>query len=221
MPTFAPWAYSKIKAFETCPKQFYHLKVAKDYTEPPSEHLSYGNEVHKACEKFVKEDEPLPPKFRSFKPVLDALAKKPGEKHAELKLGLNADLRPCKFFGKDVWWRGVVDLLIHDGDRGWVIDYKTGKARYADPGQLELMALATFAHYPHVKEIRAALIFLVAEEMIRKKYTRDDIEPLWAKWIKRVNVAEAAMQANVFNPKPSGLCTNHCAVLECPHNGRG
>ena len=25
----APWSFSKIKAFEKCPKQFYHLKVAK------------------------------------------------------------------------------------------------------------------------------------------------------------------------------------------------
>ena len=28
-----PWSFSRIKAFEQCPKQFYHIKIAKDYVE--------------------------------------------------------------------------------------------------------------------------------------------------------------------------------------------
>jgi hypothetical protein len=27
----APWSFSKIKAFEQCPKQFYHEKILKEF----------------------------------------------------------------------------------------------------------------------------------------------------------------------------------------------
>lgn len=62
-------------------------------------------------------------------------------------MGLTENLEPCDFFSDEVWWRGIADLVIIDEeeDLAWVIDYKTGKsARYADKGQLELMALAIF-----------------------------------------------------------------------------
>lgn len=218
---FAPWAYSKLKAFETCPKQFYHMRIAKTYTEPDSEHLLYGNEFHKAAELYVGKDIALPGRFEFTRPVLDSLKNKPGKKHCELKLGLTENLEPCDFFAKDVWWRGVVDLLIIDGPLAWVIDYKTGKSsRYADRGQLELMAMATFKHFPEVKKIRAGLLFVVASDMVREVYEDIDQQRLWADWLKRYHVAEKAVRANVFNPKPSGLCARHCMVLECPHNGR-
>lgn len=218
---FAPWSYSKLKAFETCPKQFYHMKIAKTYEEPESEHLRYGNEFHKAAELYVKGQQDLPGSFDFARPALDALIAKPGEKLAEQKLGLTEDLEACGFFDKSVWWRGVVDLLIIDGDLAWVVDYKTGKsARYADKGQLELMAMATFKHFPKIKKVRAGLLFVIAKEMVKDAYAHTDQGTLWADWLKRYHVAEKAMKSNIFNPKPSGLCRNHCLVTECPHNGR-
>jgi hypothetical protein len=221
MTSFAPWAYSKLKSFETCPKQFYHLKVAKTYTEPDSEHLLYGNEFHKAAELYVQGKEQLPDRFSYALGVLDSLKSKIGTKHCELKLGLTENLDPCEFFDKNVWWRGVIDLLILDGPVAWVIDYKTGKsAKYADTGQLELMAMATFKHYPQVEKVRAGLLFVVANEMVKDSYAEADQERLWRDWLRRYNVADKAVKVNVFNPKPSGLCARHCPVLECPHNGK-
>ena len=46
----APWSYSRIKAFEQCPKQFYHMKIAKDYKEPYTEAMRYGTELHAVAE---------------------------------------------------------------------------------------------------------------------------------------------------------------------------
>ena len=40
--SIAPWSFSKIKAFEQCPKKFYHLKIAKDYSEPETEAMYYA-----------------------------------------------------------------------------------------------------------------------------------------------------------------------------------
>ena len=167
----SPWSFSKIKAFEQCPKQFYHMKIAKDYIEKETEAMLYGTLFHEAAENFVKDDTPIPEKFKYAESALTNLKNKPGKKLCEYKLGLTEDLEPCGFFDENVWFRGIADLIILDGDTAWVVDYKTGKsARYADKGQLELMALATFKHFPEIKKVKAGLLFVIAKALIKDSY---------------------------------------------------
>jgi CRISPR/Cas system-associated exonuclease Cas4 (RecB family) len=187
--SISPWSFSKIKAFEQCPKKFYHLKVAKDYA----------------------------------KGGLDALIAKRGDKLCEYKMGLTASLEPCDFFADDVWFRGIADLVILDeeAETAWVVDYKTGKnARYADKGQLELMALATFKHFPKVKKVRGGLMFVVSNDLITDSYDLVSQGELWRKWLTDIANMESAFENDTWNANPSGLCRAHCVVLECPHNGR-
>jgi hypothetical protein len=150
------------------------------------------------------------------------LNNKRGVKICEKKLGLTADLKPCGFFNDRVWFRGIADLIIVDvlAEIAWVIDYKTGKsARYADKGQLELMALTIFKHYPEVKKVKAGLLFVVANKLIKEEYEISSEPNLWEKWLGVYGRMEKAFDTDVWNPRPSGLCKRHCKVLECPHNG--
>lgn len=219
--SIAPWSFSKIKSFEQCPKQFYHLKVVKDYSEPETEAMRYGTEFHKACEEYVRDDIPIPKKFDFVKPTLDSLLSKRGEKLCEYKMGLTANLDPCGFFSDEVWWRGIADLVILDNNLAWVIDYKTGKSsRYADKGQLELMAMATFKHFPQVKKVNAGLLFVVCNDLVKDSYDVNRESDLWNKWLSMYSKMEKAMETGVWNPNPSGLCKRHCVVTECVHNGR-
>ena len=216
------WSFSGIKSFDQCPKKFYHLKVVKDYKEPQTEATTYGTEFHKAAEEYVRDGTPLPEYFSYAQDVLDSLKKLKGEKYCEYEMGLTENLEPCGFKDDNVWWRGIVDLAIIDHEAGVarVIDYKTGKSsRYADTGQLELMALATFKHFPNVKEVRAGLIFVVCKDFIKAKYTIDDAPALWQKWLSEYNKLKSAYENDVWNPRPSGLCRKHCVVTECHHNG--
>ena len=217
----SPWSFSKIKAFEQCPKQFYHMKIAKDYIEKETEAMLYGTLFHEAAENFVKNDTPIPEKFKYAESALTNLKNKPGKKLCEYKLGLTEDLEPCGFFDENVWFRGIADLIILDGDTAWVVDYKTGKsARYADKGQLELMALATFKHFPEIKKVKAGLLFVIAKTLVKDSY-EDTVAPiLWKKWLSDYARMEKALETNTWNPRPSGLCRQHCAVIDCPHNGR-
>jgi hypothetical protein len=217
------WSFSGLKSFLGCGLKYYHLKVAKTYTEPPTEATLYGTEFHLACEEYVRDGKPLPGRFEYFKDTLDALIAKPGEKVCEKKLALNADLQPCDFFAPDCWFRGIADLLILNHDKGtaFVVDYKTGKSsQYADKGQLELMALAVFAHYPHIKKVNAGLLFVVPKQLIPATYTVENIPELWRKWLADYSKLEKAHETGVWNASPSGLCRRHCVVLDCPHNGR-
>jgi hypothetical protein len=221
MTNVAPWSFSRIKAFDTCPKQFYHTHILKEFPYEETDATRYGNEFHKAAEEFIRDGKPIPEKFAFARPTLELLDAKPGDKYCEYKFGLTRNLEPCSFFAKDVWFRGVIDLVIVDGDRAFIVDYKTGKsARYAETGQLELMAMAVFKFFPSVKKVNGGLLFVVSDEFIKDKYTAELEGEMWAKWLGEYAKMEKAAEVGVWNPRPSGLCRAYCKVLECPHNGR-
>lgn len=215
-----PWSYSKIKAFEQCPKQFYHDKILKEVPFKETEATLYGTAFHTAAEDYIGKDAPLPGKFSFAQKMLDSLKNKQGDKLCELKLGITEDLEPCGFYDDNVWFRGIADLIILDGDLAWVIDYKTGKSsKYADKGQLELMALSVFKHYPQIKTIRAGLVFVVSNDLVKGTYTEYDKPNLWEKWLSKYKQMETAAETDMWNAKPNGLCRRHCPVIECVHNG--
>ncbi len=222
MGTYKPWSFSKIKAFKQCPKQFYHVTVLNQFPFKETEATLYGTHFHEAAEFYIGKGEPLPGRFSYAQNMLDSLAAMKGEKLCEYEFGLTEDLEPCGFKDPDVWWRGIADLVILDKESGVakVIDYKSGKsARYADKGQLELMALATFKHFPEVHTVKAGLLFVVAKAFIKDVYRKEDEPSLWKKWLTEYSTMEKAFQNDVWNPIPSGLCRRHCPVTECPHNG--
>lgn len=218
-----PWSFSSIKSFDQCPKKYYHLRVAKDFKEDENkEHLIYGKRFHEAAEKYIRDGEPLPEEFNFVKGALDNLNKMPGEKLCEFKMGLKEDLSACGFFDQDVWWRGVADLIILDEEKGEarVLDYKTGKStKYADTSQLELMALAVFKHFNTIKKVKAGLLFVIANQLVKDNYHVDNQEKMWTKWLKDYERMKSSYANDVWNPRPSGLCRKHCVVTSCPHNG--
>jgi len=216
-----PWSFSKLKAFEQCPFQFYNEKVLKRYPQVESEAMLYGTRFHEAAEEYIRDSTPLPKAFLYSKDALDKLNALPGDKLCEIKMGVKADLTACEFDDEDVWWRGISDLNVMEPTYARVIDYKTGaNAKYADTGQLELMALGTFAKYSDVERVKAGLLFVVAKAFIKASYTREDIPKLWTKWLSKFSKMEAAFEHDIWNKHPSGLCRRHCPVTECPHNGR-
>jgi len=195
--------------------------VVKDVVDPPAEHLNYGLEVHKAAEDYIGKGVPIPEKYIFIKEHLDKLNLIKGEKLCEYKMGLNSNLEPCGFFDKDVWWRGVADLIIINGDKAYVIDYKTGKsAKYADTKQLELLSLALFKHFPNVKKVKGGLLFVVSNDLVKDKYEADNEGVYWAKWLEDTQRLEAAIKNDVWNKKPNFSCRAWCSVTDCEHNGK-
>lgn len=212
------WSHSNIKLFETCPRKFHAEKIEKLYPYRETEQTRYGNEVHKALELYVKDGQPLG-KFQHHQPVVDALLKIKGEKLAEQKHTLNARLKPTGWFAKDAWLRGIADLLIINGKRAFVVDYKTGSDKYPDQDQLELMALLVFQHYPEVETVKAGLLFLRTNLFVKAVYNKKDRTAMWAKWGKRYKLYKLAHEKGNFPPKPNGFCRSWCPVEHCEYHG--
>ena len=214
------WSYSSIKTFDQCPKKYFHLKVAKDVKDTPGEAAQYGTDFHEAAEMFIKDGTPIPPKFERYASVVEALASFPGQKHTELKLGVrktDTGFEPCGFFDKDVWYRGIVDIVIIDGWNAHMVDYKTGKnAKYADMKQLDLMAGAVFIHFPDVLRIKSGLAFVVSNEFPKKTHVRTELSSYMHVFQDQLYMLEQAEEHDVWNAKTSPLC-GWCPVTSCAH----
>lgn len=210
------WSFSSLKDYVNCPKQYQEIKVLKNFFKKPTPQMLYGTEVHKACEDYVREGVPLAKNYERFKPVLDALVDIPGDKYPEHKMALNIDKSPCDY-GKGYWVRGIVDLLIIDGDHAFIVDYKTGNNRYPDPKQLKLMALMTFAHFPEVSVIKAGLLFVMHESFMDEQYEREDIPKLWKAFEGDLARLQLSYDNDTWQANPTPLC-GWCPVVTCQYH---
>lgn len=214
------WSFSGLKTFQQCPRKYFHLKEAKDVVDKPHEAALYGSAVHKAAEDHIRDGVPVPKKYGYMEPILDALKNIPGERHCELELGLTEELGPCEFHALNVWWHGIIDLLVVNREKqlAHMIDYKTSKnAKYADTKQLDYMAVGVFAHFPEVTQIKSALLFVVSNDIVKKSHEvalkQDYMRPA----VMDLDRLQKARETGVWNPIRGPLC-RFCPVKTCEHN---
>ena len=199
------------------------MYVKKDVKDTGSVATRYGNLVHKAAEEYIKDGSELPKKYDFMQRTLDTFNNIKGDKHCEIRLGVakyDDVYEPTKFFAKNVWYRGIADLLIINKDKAYLIDYKTGKsANYADTKQLDLLAGAVFINFPEVKKIKSALSFVVCKKFISKEHTADMYKAYINVFDELLERIEVAAKEDVWNAVESGLC-KFCPVTSCEHNRR-
>lgn len=213
------WSHSSLKDYEGCPRRYHEVKVLKNYPFKDTEATLYGKEFHEAAEFYIKDGTDLPPQFEFARETLDVLKAKPGRKLCEHEMGVTKDLKPCGFHDKNMWVRGIADLLIIDDENltARVVDYKTGNNKYPDRDQLKLMALMVFVHFPHIRRVSGALLFVVKNDIAKASYMVGEAEEYWWDYRERVARIEQAYETGVWNPKPTPLC-GWCPVKTCEHN---
>lgn len=218
-----PWSFSSIKTYSTCPRKYLAEKVTKEVPYTDSEATIYGKEVHKALEDFIKSGVAIPDKYKNVRDLAVKLLNMPGEKYTEREFGIakrDGRLVACGFKDKDVWFRGIADLVIVNGNEAKIIDYKTGKsAKYADTKQLALMAACVFLEHPEVQIIRAGLLFTTCNAFIKATYTRERMFDIFGELSETISRREVSYNTGVFNAVPNGLCKKYCQVTSCPHYG--
>lgn len=209
--TMPSWTYSQLEKFETCPRQYYHVRVKRDVVEPPTEHTIWGERVHTALEHRVLHGTPLPDGMQQWEGIAKSLVKLPGEKLCEQKMALNRDFQPTDW--KDSWTRGIADVVVVHKDKAAVFDHKTGKRKLTH--QLMLYAGYTFAYYPHVNQVTTGFIWLKDRKIDKEVFTREDVPRIWQAFLPRVQKLESAFERDSWPCRPSGLCTGWCPVKSC------
>jgi hypothetical protein len=210
------WSYSALTGYETCPKQYYHLKVAKDIQEAPSAAMLEGSNTHTALEQRVRDGKPLPLNLRKHEKLCSRFANAKGEVLVERKLALNEKLEETEYFARDVWVRGVFDVALLSSDTLRIYDYKTG-SRKPDNQQLRLFAALGAAVWPQVKKIQTYFLWLKTGETDRADIPVEEVPLIWAEFEPRVEAMVQSKENNYYPARPSGLCRGWCPVKTCPN----
>lgn len=229
MRSVVPVSYSSLSAYNTCPRQFYELRIAKNFVEPESESLKWGNYVHKSLEDYVKYNTPLPENVRRYQKVVDKIVAAPGDTYVEIELGITAEGQPCGFWDSACFLRGKGDIVKVNLEtyKGFAGDYKTGKKK-PDMFQLEIMSALVMAVFPDLEEMIGSLLWLPPPFSTTTAVYKRDLIP---STLERVKEESANMlfsqENNVWPEKPSGLCKPNprtgfagCPVTTCKYNGR-
>lgn len=216
------WSHTALKQFETCPRQYAEVRFYKSVKEEENEATLWGNRVHKEFEECIsKPGRKMPPELAMYQPIVDKILSYPGKVYAEQKLAVTNQWTPTGWFAKDTWCRGIVDVLIVDGHKARMLDFKTGKQK-DDLDQLRLFSALVFANFPHVSEIKAANLWLKNKTLAPKDFTVTlyEFDTITRMYDKAVSVVEEACQTELFQPKQSGLCKQWCPVVSCEFNGK-
>jgi len=209
--TIPAWTYSQLDKFETCPKQFYHVRVKKDWKEPPTEHTIWGEKVHTAFEHRILEKTPLPEGMDQWEPMATKIENLRGEKYAEIKMAVDKNFQATDW--SNAWSRGIADLVVKCNNSVAILDYKTGKRKPTE--QLMLYAGYAFAAYPDVEYVSTGFVWLKEKKIDTKLFNRKEIPIIWREFVGRVSKLETAYEKDKWIERPSGLCNGWCPVKDC------
>lgn len=212
------WTYSQLDTFESCPKKFYHTKVARDIVEPPTVHTVWGNKVHSAFEDFINDGTVLPEGMTQWQPLANKIAAMPGEKLTEHRYAIDKNFEPVSW--KQAWTRGIADLVVKYNDKAVIMDYKTGKRKPTE--QLDLYAAYIFHTHPEINYVSTGFVWLKEKKIDwnitkqdKKPFHRDEVPVIWHGLLPRARKLEAAYEKDKWPAKTSGLCRGWCPVKHC------
>lgn len=217
MPTRS---YTNIKMFSQCPHKYKVMIIDKSIPFSTTREQQSGIDVHAALEAAVSKGTALPTEFSQYKVIVDKICSMSGQILCEHRLAIKTDLSPAGYFDKDTWYRGILDVLVIDGDTARIMDYKEGNDAYQDDDQLRENAILVFSNYPKVDTIKASFIYLQMGRVTLLEINRGQLDDLVLKVSKKEVPMLRAEKLNTFPMQKSHLC-NSCQVNTCRHFNRG
>ena len=211
-------SYSAWALYDQCPKSFEEQKIKRSCKRESSAALDRGNAIHKAIEHYIWhgewecEVEPELPEY--IKEQLDVLAFSFDDKITEQTWRFDWQFMPDE--EGPIWVIADYVALYNNGRNAIVIDHKTGKRwgnEVKHSQQARVLALATFAMFPQVKEVNVQFLYFDDKSMGPiKKYRRDrDLARIRNDWLKKFS---DACNKEHYHTKPGWWC-KYCPYLEC------
>lgn len=213
------WTYSKLDAYETCPRRHYEVDISKHYQDGDGENLKWGNYVHDKLALACSGKAELPEELMPYQKWVER-SRRWNHVQVEHRAALTKNLTACNYSAPAVWWRGRVDLSYVEGPLAIALDWKTGRIK-ENPVQLGITAQWIFAAHPAVEKVISQYVWLGEETTTDETFTRKDMTYLWSKLLPRVQAYEHALNRQEFPPKPGGLCKRYCPVDSCPFWRKG
>ena len=213
-----PWSFTALSSFITCPRKFHAERIAKTVEDVKGEAAIWGEWVHKQFENRLRDGTPLPEKVAEHEEYMARLSAEPGKHYVEQKVALDRKARPCGFFDKDVWSRGIIDFGAVSSTSALLVDFKTGRMK-PDSKQLKLFAIYTFHIHPQVTACDTRYYWTQYKQATGERFTRMQLPELWAAFLPDLRQYKEAFETDTWQPRKSGLCKDWCKVTECEFCG--
>lgn len=206
-------SWSRLQSYEQCPKKFHLQFITKSFpAEEASIHLVKGSMLHKQLEDYVIAKNggaamPLgfSPEVKDTLPYVDKLYTIYQTVHPEAQIACTENWKPTEWFGKDVGWRGIWDVVGLAPQTVFIGDYKSGKIYpYGSGfGQLHLSAVMALNRFHDVPEVNAAYIYIEHKKITPIKLTRADLPAAEDSFNKRF---EKVQMEKLWDPTPNDNC---------------
>lgn len=182
MLKYAPYSFSKISSFISCPRKFKFQYIDKIGTFLDTPSLIKGRAVHYCIENshlsISEYTDEIKRNIKEYPEILDVVnnfkASELGQKYLfnikkkpinEYKLGLTKELQSCEY-SKQSLFNGIVDYIccIEENSEEilCLIDFKTGKSkepRFQDYNQLLYYAIHFFEKYK-IQKIKISFVYV-------------------------------------------------------------
>lgn len=191
---------SKVGTFESCAAKYKFQYIARIPRGPPGAAASRGIDAHKSFEDFILDVVPdLPESMSHYTGWLSGLKSLEGI-IPEAKLAFNVAWEDRPWEAEDLWWRGVLDLLVPPQDgTAQVYDWKTGKIYDDHEDQREIYGIATSIRYPDAFQVTCTHVYLDLGKHVAVTYHKDQLLGLREKWRRRFTALEKAVEFP-YNP---------------------
>lgn len=216
MSNLVAFSYSRLNSYETCPKKFHAVSVAKSIKEEESDATSYGTELHLAFAAYFKKGKPLPLHMKQYEKYLKLIKAAPGTFITEQQLAINADYEATGWFDRDVYARIISDLTVLNGKSGILFDWKTGKVQ-KDFTQLRLAGAVMFLLVPELEKLTLCYFWTKTKEITKEVMTRSEMPGVWTALLPRIQRYQDAHHTSDFPARPSYLC-RYCPIKACSYN---
>src|SRR5690606_32439199 len=176
------WSLSSLSVFEKCQLK-YKLQYIDKLPTPRGAAASRGVENHKIFEDRIAGTLPtLPVEYNYYEQLANEVIEKKGQ--PEYKVSFRKDWEPCTWNDPDVWYRGILDVLV-PGPDAWIIDWKTGKIYPDHDDQKHLYATAVLSGHSDVRRVRAEHIYIDLGKRREKTFDRDELRGMQQHWEAR------------------------------------
>jgi len=194
------YSYSSIKVYEECPFKYKLTRIDRKQ-EPSGEAAERGKRIHAEFESAIKDLALITPEMAHWVDKLTELRE--AQALCEYQFGINDKWEPCSFTDPNVWFRGIFDIAVVNGDTAHISDWKTGKERdYGD--QLKVYATIMLIFQPEIHSVSLSIDYIDLKKSmpyptVFRHQLSDLKEALAARIFKIQN-------DSLYSPKPSYGC---------------
>lgn len=197
-------SYSGLTMFEKCPRSF-QLKYIIKHPEPEfvgSPAMERGSRLHQAAEDYVNQEiQELPKDLKGKEGFFDRMIEL-GSAQPELEFNLTEDWQSIPFVQKeDGFIRGIIDMVLPQGDLLEIMEYKTGKVYDTHVDQRSLYSMAGLVMFPEAKVCRTTTVYFdLGGADKTTTVERENLETLKWSWTRRVNKTKPVGQPYPMRP---------------------